>query len=204
MHAYVCLHVEASRRIVLVAVILGSGEGAPLGEPCRHGSFPTSSAGWLNVWGHLWREQRVRLGVGTLAPGVLLRITRIPWLQKSSGCLECPLKGQAGFEVRASFRLPELAQLHTCVPRVSSSLRPVPRVPPYMQPCALRRGLGPTTRQWPSPVSLLQSQGLKPWPHSGLSLFPPVAVTVWPFAVHETTLLLPANILSLSLEGVLC
>lgn len=143
MHAYVCLHVEASRRIVLVAVILGSGEGAPLGEPCRHGSFPTSSAGWLNVWGHLWREQRVRLGVGTLAPGVLLRITRIPWLQKSSGCLECPLKGQAGFEVRASFKLPELAQLHTCVPRVSSSLRPVPRVPPYMQPCALRRGLRP-------------------------------------------------------------
>lgn len=99
MHTYICLHVKASRRIMPVAVILGSGEGAPLGEPCRHGSVPTSTAGWMNVWGVPWREQRVHLGVRALAPGVLLRITRIPWLQKSSGCLECPLKGQTGFEV---------------------------------------------------------------------------------------------------------
>ena len=37
---------------------------------------------------------------------------------------------------------------------------------------------------------MLQPQGLKSWPHSSPSLFPPVAVAVWPLAVHETTLLL--------------
>lgn len=63
MHTYVCLHVEASKRIKLVAVRSGNGKGGPLGEPCRHGSFPTGSAGWLNVRGVPWTEQRLHPGV---------------------------------------------------------------------------------------------------------------------------------------------
>lgn len=51
-------------------------------------------------------------------------------------------------------------------------------------------GLRPCTCQWPSPVLLLQSQVLKPWPHPSPSLLAPVAVAAWPLAVHETTLLL--------------
>lgn len=35
------------------------------------------------------------------------------------------------------------AQLHTCVPCVSSSLRPMSLVSSYIQPCSLRQGLRP-------------------------------------------------------------
>lgn len=58
----------------------------------------SGSAGRPSIRGSVERAKFL-LGVRALALRTPLPITRIPRLPKSSGCLECPLKGQAGFEV---------------------------------------------------------------------------------------------------------
>lgn len=123
-------------------------KGAPLGKPCRHGGFPHRLCRLAEHLGSSMERAEAPSGSQGPSPGALLRITRIPWLQKCPGCLECPLKGQGWIRSLSIIQtLPVLAQLHTCVPYVSSSLRPVPHVPSYIQPCSARQGLRPCNLQ---------------------------------------------------------
>lgn len=76
------------------ALRLGSGNGSLSWEPCRYGSFPHWLCRLAERVGGSVETADTHLGVRALAPGALLRITMIPWLQKSPGCLGCFLKGQ--------------------------------------------------------------------------------------------------------------
>lgn len=50
--------------ITLVAVRSGSGKAGLSESPVGMEAFPTGSAGWLDIWGVPWREQRLHRSQG--------------------------------------------------------------------------------------------------------------------------------------------
>ena len=160
-----------------MAVKSGSGKGGPLGEPRRHGSFPHRLCRLAERAGASAESAEAPCGVRALLRDPCCKPPGYPGSRSPQDILSVPSRDRLDLKSEHHPNPPSPGASCTHIPHVSSSLRPVSRVPSSTQPCSPRQALwfGPATCQWPSPVSLFPSRGLKhchipapacpcPWP----------------------------------------
>lgn len=117
--------------------------GRLLESPVGMEAFPSSSAGWLNVWelhgdsrGSVWES-------GPLVQEPCCESPGHPGWTSPQDALHDPSRDRLDLKSEHHSNSPRAGPAAHMCPCVSSSLRPVPCVPSYMhrQPCSLRQRL---------------------------------------------------------------
>lgn len=99
MYTTVCLHVEALKRPVLVALRSGSNRGDLLGKLCWHRGFSPRLCRLAELMGFLWREQTPIWELGPLLQKPCCKSPGYPGSRRPQDSLGVPSRDKAGFEV---------------------------------------------------------------------------------------------------------